>query len=64
MFTLFTSDHCDLDLCPSKPKINRGLDHTKSNQHITCESSMINSSQENEPKPFITKVTLVTLNDP
>jgi len=52
---------CDLDLWPSEPKINKGLVLTKTNQHITYESSMINNSQENEWTPFFTKVTLVTL---
>jgi len=35
---------------------------TKSNQHITYESYVINSSQENEGKPyFFIKVILLTL---
>ena len=34
---------------------------TKSNQHITYESFVINSSQEIEQKPFFTKRTLVIL---
>jgi len=41
--------------------MNRGLVLSKRNQHITYESSVINSSQENEQKPFFTKVILVTL---
>jgi len=53
MFTLFYNcDPCDLTLWPSESKINRGLVQTKTNQNITYESSVINSSQ-NEQKPFI-----------
>jgi len=59
MFTLFyKSDPCDITLWPSEPKINRGLVLTKPNQNIIYKSSVINSSQENEEKPFFYKSDL------
>ena len=59
MFTLFYKcDLCDFTLWSSEPKINKGLVRTNTNQNITYESSVINSNQENERKPFFTKVTL------
>jgi len=52
MLTLLTGGPCDLDLKSSKSKINRIHVLFEKNQHVKCESSVINSSQENEWKLF------------
>ena len=43
---------CDLDLWPWEPKINKVLVLTKTNQHVTYESSVI-SFQDSDRKPFV-----------
>ena len=50
-----TSDSCDLDLKPYESKINRGHVLIKTNQHVKYDSTVTNSSQENEWKPFFYK---------
>ena len=45
VYSIFTSDPCDLDLKPSKSKINRGHALTKTNQHVEHNSSVKNISQ-------------------
>jgi len=48
MLTLFTSD-----LQPGESKINRANVLTKTNHHVKYDSSVINSSQANEWKPYL-----------
>jgi len=55
------SDPCNLDPWPGEFKNIRGRVLTKTNQHVKYESSVINSSQDNEQKHvyiFFTNVTL------
>jgi len=46
---------CGLDLWPKEHKIDRGQALTKTTRHVKYETSVINSSQDNEGKPFFTK---------
>ena len=52
MFSVFTSDHCDLDLKSCESKIYRGHVPTNTNQHVTYDISVINSFKDIDQKPF------------
>ena len=51
----FKSDPCNLELSSSELKNIRTCALTKTNQHVKYESFVINSSQDNEQKPFFYK---------
>ena len=69
MFTFFyKSDPCVHDLWPTELTINRGNALTKTNQHVRCESSVIQSFQDNQLKQFVYDINclliLFFLSDP
>jgi len=59
MFTFLTTDPWGLEPCESK--VNMGHVHTKTNQHLQYNSSVINSSKKNHSKNVFTKHSFVTL---
>ena len=65
MFVFFyKSDPYDLTLWPSELKIKIGHVPTNTNRHVKYETSVVNSSQDNEQKHVyivLTKVTFATL---
>ena len=54
----YINKHCDLDLYPTGPKINRDLVFIETNQHVKYEGSAMNGSQDIEWKRILHKQTL------
>ena len=54
----YINKNCDLDLCPTEPKINRDHVLIETYHHVKYEGFAINGSQDIEWKPILHKPTL------